>query len=69
MEVCKQVFQSCDSNGYVSYRIELLGDYWQKYPNLSLKDLLFESEMYAARTTSLLMKGKSSNRGCTCQMY
>ena len=34
VEACKQVFRCCDSNGYVSYRIELLGDYWQKVPKL-----------------------------------
>ncbi len=40
--------------------LDLLG---KKYNNSRLEDLLIESGVYAAGTTSALMKGKSYNRG------
>ena len=40
--------------------LSLLG---KKFANSGLEDLLIESGVYAAGTTSVLMKGKSYNRG------
>ena len=42
------------------HSLSLLG---KKYQNSGLEDLLIESGVYAAATTSALMKGKSYNRG------
>ena len=43
--------------------------FWRlKYLHSGLEDQLIESGVYAAGTTSLLMKGKSDNGGCNCNM-
>ena len=47
VQACKQVFRCCVSNGYVSYRIDLLGGYWQKVPKLGLEDLLIENRTHS----------------------
>ena len=40
-----------------------LADLGKKYQSSGINDLLVESGMYASSTTSILLKGKSYNRG------
>ena len=65
MEICKQIFRCCELTGNVSYCTELLDNYRQKVLKLGTWRSANSVRVVrdAAGTTSILMKGKSYNRG------
>ena len=63
MEVSKQIFDVVIGMGTFHIAFNFLAIIGKKFLNSGLEDLLIESGVYAAGTTSALMKGKSYNKG------